>query len=73
MLAHGRAHLRPSLRALPKVAIAIACAAVPALLQISEPARVASSAVLYLLALLALRALPHELLDLLPERLRRSG
>jgi O-antigen/teichoic acid export membrane protein len=73
MLAHGRRHLRPSLRALPKVAVAIAIASAPALLDVSEPARVAISAVLYLLALLALRALPTELLDLLPDRLRRAG
>jgi len=72
LLAHGRAHLRPSLRVLPKVAIAIAIAATPALLDISEPARVAISAALYVLALLALRALPSELLDLLPRRLRRA-
>lgn len=73
LLAHGRKHLRPSLRVLPKVAIAIAIAAAPALLDISEPARVAISAGLYLLALLALRALPAELLALLPGRLRRAG
>ena len=41
LLAHGRAHLRPSLRVLPKVAVAIAIAAAPALLDVSEPARVA--------------------------------
>jgi O-antigen/teichoic acid export membrane protein len=73
LLAHGRKHLRPSLRVLPKVAIAIAIAAAPALLDISEPARVAISAALYLIALLALRALPSELLALLPGRLRRAG
>jgi O-antigen/teichoic acid export membrane protein len=73
LLAHGRAHLRPSLRVLPKVAVAIAVAAAPALLDISEPARVAISAVLYLAVLLALRALPSELLALLPARLRRTG
>jgi O-antigen/teichoic acid export membrane protein len=73
LLAHGRAHLRPSMRVLPKVAIAIAIAALPALLDISEPARVAISAGLYVVALLALRALPAELLALLPGRLRRAG
>jgi O-antigen/teichoic acid export membrane protein len=73
LLAHGRAHLRPSLRVLPKVAIAIAIAATPALLEISQPARVAISAGLYLLALVILRALPSELLALLPGRLRRAG
>jgi hypothetical protein len=73
LLAHGRAHLRPSMRVLPKVALAIAIAATPALLDISEPARVAISAGLYAIALLALRALPAELLALLPGRLRRAG
>jgi O-antigen/teichoic acid export membrane protein len=73
LLAHGHAHLRPSMRVLPKVAIAIAIAAAPALLDVSEPARVAISAALYLLALLLLRALPSELLSLLPGRLRRAG
>jgi O-antigen/teichoic acid export membrane protein len=74
LLIHRRPHLRPSLRALPKVALAIAVAAVPALIDISEPARVALSAVLYILALVILRALPAELIDLLPaNRLRRAG
>ncbi len=73
LLAHGRAHLRPSFRVLPKVAVAIAIAAAPALLPVSEVARVAISAALYLAALLALRALPAELIDLLPRRLRRAG
>jgi PST family polysaccharide transporter len=73
MLTHGRAHLNPSLRAVPKVAVALAVAALPALLPVDEPARVAISAVLYLAALLALRALPSELLALLPGRLRRAG
>jgi hypothetical protein len=43
-------------------------AATPALLPIGEPARVACSAVLYLIVLLALRGLPAELLALLPTR-----
>ncbi len=74
LLSHTRRHLRPSLRALPKVAVAAALAATPALMAISEPAQVALSGVIYLLALLALRALPSELLALLPaNRLRRAG
>jgi O-antigen/teichoic acid export membrane protein len=68
MLTHGRAHLHPSLRVLPKVALAIAVAALPALLPIDEPARVALSLVLYLIVLLALRALPAELIALVPHR-----
>jgi O-antigen/teichoic acid export membrane protein len=66
LLAHGRGHLHPSLRVVPKVALAAVLAAAPALLPISEPARVAVSAVIYLAALLALRALPAELLALVP-------
>ena len=74
VLARGRSHLRPSLRVLPKVALALALAATPVLIPISEPARVALSCVLYLIALLLLRALPSELLDLVPaRRLRRAG
>ncbi|MGO9487897.1 MAG: hypothetical protein ACLQBB_02575 [Solirubrobacteraceae bacterium] len=74
ILIHGRRHLSPSLRVVPKVALAIAIAAAPALIPVSEPARVAISCGLYLIALLALRALPVELLHLLPlERLRRAG
>ena len=73
LLAHGHAHLRPSMRVLPKVAVAIAIAAAPALLDVSEPARVAISAALYVVVLLLLRALPSELLALLPGRLRRAG
>ncbi len=74
LLVRGRSHLRPSPRVLPKVAIALALAATPVLLPIGEPARVALSCALYLIALLLMRALPSELLDLLPaRRLRRSG
>jgi O-antigen/teichoic acid export membrane protein len=74
LLARGRSHLRPSTRVLPKVAIALALAATPVLLPIGEPARVALSSAVYLITLLLLRALPSELLDLLPaRRLRRAG
>jgi O-antigen/teichoic acid export membrane protein len=68
LLIHGRRHLTPSLRVVPKVALAIGVAATPLLLPVGEVAQVAISGVLYLLALLALRALPVELLDLLPWR-----
>ena len=73
MLAHGRAHLTPSLRAVPKVTLALALAASPALLPVGEPARVALSLAVYLLALLATRALPAELLALVPRRRPRGG
>ncbi len=73
ILTHGRRHLHPSLRVVPKVVLAIGLAALPALLPISEPARVACSAILYLAALLALRALPAELLALVPGARGRHG
>jgi O-antigen/teichoic acid export membrane protein len=74
LLVYGRRHLRPSMRAVPKVLVAIAAAALVALLPVSEPVRVVLSAAIYLPALLLLRALPRELLELLPaERLRRAG
>jgi O-antigen/teichoic acid export membrane protein len=74
LLAHGRSHLRPSLRVVPKVAVALAVAATPALIPVSEPARVALSFVLYLIALVIMRGLPAELLALLPaNRLRRAA
>jgi O-antigen/teichoic acid export membrane protein len=73
LLAHGRAHLSPSMRVLPKVALALALAAAPALLPLGEPARVALSAAIYLLALMATRAFPAELLALVPGRRSRGG
>ncbi len=74
ILMHGRSHLRPSLRVVPKVFLAAAIAATPALIAVSEPARVALSAVIYLVVLLTLRALPSELIALLPSRkIRPSG
>jgi PST family polysaccharide transporter len=74
LLSRRRAHLRPSMRVIPKVAVALAVAAAPALLPISEPARVALSCVLYLIVLLGTRALPTELLALIPSnRLRRAA
>jgi O-antigen/teichoic acid export membrane protein len=74
LLSRRRAHLRPSMRVLPKVALALAVAALPALLPISEPARVVLSLVLYLIVLLGTRALPAELLALVPaNRLRRTA
>jgi O-antigen/teichoic acid export membrane protein len=72
ILVHGRRHLSPSLRVVPKVILALALAAVPALLGIGEISRIVISCALYVAALLALRALPAELLHLVPfERIRR--
>lgn len=46
----------------------VALAATPVLLPVDEPARVALSGAIYLVALLTLRALPQELVALLPGR-----
>jgi O-antigen/teichoic acid export membrane protein len=74
LLTRGRPHLTPSGRVIPKVLLALILAAAPILIPISEPARVALSGLIYVLALLLLRALPEELLALLPgNRLRRAG
>jgi hypothetical protein len=43
------------------------------LIPIGEPARVALSCVLYVIALVILRALPAELLDLVPAYSRRRA
>lgn len=73
VLIYGRPHLRPSLRVLPKVTLAIAFAATPLLIPASEPVRVALSGAIYLAALVILRALPPELVALLPSnRVRRA-
>ncbi len=61
-LVRGRAHLRPSLRVLPKVAVATALGASPMLLAgVPVIGRMALSSALYAVALLALRALPSDL------------
>jgi O-antigen/teichoic acid export membrane protein len=73
ILVHRRPHLRPSLRVVPRVLVAVALAATPVLLPISEPAQVGLSGALYLISLVVLRALPPELIALLPaDRLYRA-
>lgn len=64
MLTHGHSHLRPSLRVVPRIALATALAATPVLIPIPEPARVVLSLCIYLPALYLLRAVPSEVLDL---------
>jgi O-antigen/teichoic acid export membrane protein len=72
LLVRGRPHLVPSLRILPRVAIAAALGATPALADgLPVLVRVLLSTVIYLGALLALRAPPAELLTLMPARLAR--
>jgi O-antigen/teichoic acid export membrane protein len=73
VLLHGRPHLKPSLRVLPKVAGAAAIGAGPMLLT-GTPVigRVALSSALYAVVLLALRAFPSDLPELLFAA-RRAG
>lgn len=73
VLVAGREHLSPSLRVVPKVAFALALAASPALIAIPEVAQIALSAAIYLAALTLLRALPAELLALLPAHRHRHA
>jgi O-antigen/teichoic acid export membrane protein len=66
VLTHGRPHLRPKLHALPKVAAAALLGASPALLTgVPVIGRIALSTLLYAATLLALRALPADLLEIL--------
>jgi O-antigen/teichoic acid export membrane protein len=68
----GRPELRPSLRVLPRVALAAAGGLAPlALTGMPVIFRVLLSTLLYGGALILLRALPVELLSLLPERIAR--
>jgi O-antigen/teichoic acid export membrane protein len=67
VLTRGRPHLRPSLQALPKVAAAALLGAGPALLTgVPVIGRIVLSTLLYAAALLVLRALPPDLLEILP-------
>jgi Na+-driven multidrug efflux pump len=72
LLVRGRRHLRPSLAPLPRVAIA-ALAGLAPMLATGVPVvlRIVLSSLLYVTALVVLRAIPAELIDLLPVRLRR--
>jgi O-antigen/teichoic acid export membrane protein len=73
LLLHGRPHLRPSLRILPKVVTAAGIGATPILLSgFPIVGRVAASSFLYLLTLFSVRAFPPDLLDLLFARKGRS-
>lgn len=73
VLAHGRPHLRLSLRTLPKVIVAVSIGAAPALLVgIPSIARVCLSSALYAAVLLLLGAFPPDLRAiLLPFRAKR--
>lgn len=74
LLVHGRPHLSPDLAVVPRVAVAALLGAAPALATgIPVVARVVLATLIYGFALVILRAIPHELLDLLPARLRRAS
>jgi O-antigen/teichoic acid export membrane protein len=73
VLISGREHLRPSMRVVPKVAVALSLAALPALLPIPEAAQIAVSGLIYIVLLAILRALPSELLALIPHRRPRHA
>jgi O-antigen/teichoic acid export membrane protein len=62
--------LRPSLAVVPKVVVAGVLAATVALIPVGAPARVVLATAIYAAVLLAMRAFPQELLDLLPHRVR---
>lgn len=65
----GRPELRPSFRVVPRAALAAAVALTPLLLTgVPVGVRLALSLSLYAAAILLLRALPRELLDLVPAR-----
>jgi O-antigen/teichoic acid export membrane protein len=72
LLIRQRAHLRPRLRVVPRVALAAALGATPALAGgLPIVVRVLLSTVIYTVVLVALRAPPTELLALVPARLRK--
>lgn len=74
LLVRGRPHLRPRLAVVPKVALALALAAGAALAaQLAVALEVTLAVAVYGAALLALRAVPAEVLDLLPARGRPAG
>ncbi|HEY2718315.1 MAG TPA: oligosaccharide flippase family protein [Solirubrobacteraceae bacterium] len=72
LLVRGRPHLAPSLRVVPRVALAALLGGAPALLDgLPVVLRLLLSTVIYAAVLLALKAPPPELLTLVPRRLAR--
>jgi O-antigen/teichoic acid export membrane protein len=69
-LARRHAHLRPSLATLPRVALAAALAVGALLLPVASIVQWAIASVVYLTLVLVLRAVPAELLRLMPRRRR---
>ena len=73
-LLHGHPELRPRLRVVPKVVLAAVPATAIALLSgVPSLVRAALALAVYGLLILFMRALPAEILELLPTRLRRSS
>jgi hypothetical protein len=71
LLVHGRPDLRPSLRVVPRVGVAAVLGATPALAEgLPILVRVLLSTFIYGVVLISLKALPVELLALVPARLR---
>jgi O-antigen/teichoic acid export membrane protein len=71
-LARADPELRPPLRILPRVALAAGLAVATRLIDLPVLASVAVAAAVYGIALLLLGALPAELIELVPARLRRA-
>ena len=73
-LLHGHRELRPRVRVVPKVVLAAAPATVIALLSgVPSLVRAALALAVYGLLILLMRAVPAEVIELLPARLRRSS
>jgi O-antigen/teichoic acid export membrane protein len=71
LLVRGRPHLKPRLKALPRVALAAALAATPVLAGgLPAIVQLILSSIIYAVALVALKAVPSELFDAVPARLR---
>jgi O-antigen/teichoic acid export membrane protein len=72
-LARGHANMRPSLAALPRVALAVAAAASVLLLPLPSVAQWAIASVIYIGLLFLLRAVPSELIQVLSSVRDRKG
>lgn len=71
LLVRGRPHLVPRLKSLPRVALAAALGATPALAGgLPVVVRLILSTAIYAIALVSLKALPAELYEAIPARLR---
>jgi hypothetical protein len=71
VLARADPALAPNLKVVPPVLLATGAAVATTLLDLPVLASVAVAAAVYLVVLLALKAVPEELLELMPASLRR--